>query len=605
MTAPRGGYFGKILEIDLSKKEFKVRTVEDEVYRKYIGGAGLGAYLLFTELPAKSDPLGDDNFLFMGPGPLNGTYCPSTRLSVVFKSPYTGIFGHAEVGGSFANEIKWAGWDGILIKGKARIPTWLYIHNDKVEFRDAKKTLWGKDTYETDDLIKQELKDPEVKTIVIGPAGENQVPYSCLIVERFRTAGRSGAGCLLGSKNLKAVAIKGTGFVPVASKEPFHEAAKQAKKLAVDLEGWQGIKRWGTAGLLELKHWVSGSLVTRNFQTTWYPDIEEIGAEQAARVFWKRHVACPHCPVHCMKIGVIRGGDYSGLIAEGPEYETGTMLGSNCGVTEFDGYMKAIEMCDAMGLDAISMGNVLGYTMELIDRKILTYNDLDGVELEWGETGAMIELINRVAHQDGNAAKLLAMGVKRMGEKIGKGADFYAIHVKGQEIAAHDPRGDKPRGVSYALGQRGGCHHEGNDPKGQAQWAMLNSLVMCSFVGGYPWGKQTPGIFNNMLNPLCGWNMTDEEFWTTAKRIITIQRCFNAREGISRKDDFLPKRLMTEKLPEGPRKDAVVTAEEMKKMQDDYYAFYGWDDKGLPTDKTLKDLGLDFAVDPVNKARSA
>ena len=603
MSAPKGGYFGKILEIDLSNKQYKARNVSDEIYRKYIGGSGLGAYFLFTELEAKADPLSEKNFMFLGVGPLNGTYCPATRLSIAMKSPHTGIFGHAEVGGHFANELKWAGWDGILIKGQSRLPVWLYINNDKVEFRDARKTLWGKDTYATDDAIKKDLNDPDVKTIVIGPGGENLVPYSCLIVDRFRAAGRSGGGCLLGSKKLKAIAIKGTGSVPISADKEFHEAAKKAKKLAVDLEAWQGIKRWGTAGLLELKNWVTGSLVTKNFQTTWYPDIERIGGEEAARTFWKKHLSCPNCPVHCMKVGVIRGGDYSGLVAEGPEYETGTMLGSNCGVSDFDGYIKSIEMCDAMGVDAISMGNVLGYTMELIDRKILTYDDLDGVELEWGETGAMIKLIDQVAHKDGKGGELLSLGVKRMGDKIGKGADYYAIHVKGQELAAHDPRGDKARGYSYALGQRGGCHHEGTNPKKHAQWAMLNSLVMCSFVGGYPWGKVTPQVYTAMLNPLCGWDMTDDEYWTTGKRIITLERCFNAREGIGRKDDVLPKRLLTEKLPEGPKKDAIVTPEEMKAMQDKYYAYFEWADDGLPPDKTLKQLGLDFAIDDVKAAR--
>jgi aldehyde:ferredoxin oxidoreductase len=597
MTAPRGGYFGKILEIDLSTKKFKTRTIPDEVYRKYIGGSGLGAYFLYTDLKPNTDPRSKENFIFMGTGPLNGTYCPATRLSIAFKSPYTGIYGHSEVGGNFGNEIKWAGWDGFLIKGKSPEPVWLYIHNDKVEFRDAKPTLWGKDTYATNDAIIRELKDTDVRTIVIGPAGENQVNYSAMIVDRFRAAGRSGGGTLMGSKNLKAVAVKGTGWVPVADRDKFHDAAKKAKKLAVDLEAWQGIKRWGTAGLLELKNFVSGSLVTKNYQTTWYPDIVEIGGEQAGREFWKRHQSCPNCPVHCMKVGVIRGGDYSGLIAEAPEFETGTMLGANCGVADFDPYVKTIEMCDAMGVDTISMGNVLGYTMELIERGILSHKDVDGVKLEWGEPEAMVEMIRKVAHKEGKGGKLLALGVKQMGEKIGKGADYYAIHVKGQELAAHDPRGDKGRGYSYALGQRGGCQHEGTNPKKHAQWAMLNSLVMCSFVGGYPWGKYTPDVFTAMLNPLCGWNMTGEEYWTTGKRIITLERCYNRREaGVSRKDDVLPKRLMTEKLPEGPKKGAVVSQEEMKKMQDDYYAYFSWGDDGLPTKETLKNLGLEFAI---------
>lgn len=596
MATPKGGCFGKILEIDLSSHKTTVRSVSDETYRKYMGGSGLGAYLLYTELKAGADPLSPENFMLFATGPLNGTYCPSTRLSIAFKSPHTGIFGHTEVGGAIANEIKWAGWDAILLRGKSPKPVWLSIKNDQVTFHDA-GSLWGKDTFSTNDAILAALKDDEYKTIVIGPGGENQVFYSCMIVDRFRAAGRSGGGAVMGSKNLKGIAVKGTGFVPVAQKDKFHAAAKDAKKLAIDLEAWQGIKRWGTAGLIELKNYGTGSLVTKNFQTTWYPDVVEIGAEEANRNFWKRHVSCPNCPVHCMKLGVIRGGDFSGLVAEGPEYETGVMLGSNCGVADFDAYMKAIESCDALGLDAISMGNVLGYTMELMDRDILTAADMGGAKLAWGDTEAMIDMIEKVSRKEGKAGQLLALGVKRMGDKIGKGADYYAIHCKGQEIAAHDPRGDKPRGVSYALGQRGGCHHEGTSPKGHAQWAMLNSLVMCSFVGGYPWGKQTPGIFTAMLNPLLGWNMTGEEYWTAGKRIITLERAYNHREmGTDRKDDFLPKRLRTEKLPEGPKKDAVVTEEEMKKMQDEYYAYFGWDDNGLPGKETLKSYGLDFAI---------
>jgi aldehyde:ferredoxin oxidoreductase len=267
--------------------------------------------------------------------------------------------------------------------------------------------------------------------------------------------------------------------------------------------------------------------------------------------------------------------------------------------------LKAIEACDALGLDTITMGNVLGFAMELIDRSLITHADLDNVKLEWGDVPAMLELIKRTAYKKGKAGQLFALGVKRMAVKIGKDADFYAIHVKGLELAAHDPRGDKPRGISYAFGPTGGDHHSGDSAPTAARWAMINSLVMCTFVAGYPWGPQTPPIFTNMLNPLCGWNMKDEEFWDAAKRIITLERCFNVREGISRKDDVLPKRLMTEKLPDGPKKGAVVTAEEMKKMQDDFYKFYGWDDNGIPTAETLKKLNLEFAEAQIKPFRKA
>lgn len=314
---PKGGYFGKVLEVNLTNKTAKPREVSDETYRKYIGGSGLGAFFLWNSTKAKANPLAPEAPIFFGVGPLNGTYCTAPRMSVVFKSPHTGIFGDSQVGGNFSNELKWAGWDGILITGKSRLPVYLYIDNDKVEFKDA-RPLWGKDTYVTDQAILTELKDQDIKVACIGPAGENQVTYAAIIVDRFRAAGRAGGGTVMGSKNLKAIAVKGTKAVPIVQDEPFMKAAKAAYKLAVEKEGWQNIKRWGTAGLLESKNWATGSLVTRNYQTTWYPDIAQIGGEEAERRFWKRHTSCPNFPVHCMKIGVVRWGPYAGLVAEGP-----------------------------------------------------------------------------------------------------------------------------------------------------------------------------------------------------------------------------------------------------------------------------------------------
>ncbi len=602
MAEPKGGYFGKMLEIDLTAGKTNVRSLDEAILRDYIGGEGLGAYLLYKELPPKTDPLSPGNIFLILPGPFNGTSCPATRLNVSFKSPHTGIYGHSQVGGNAGNEFKWAGWDAVMLKGKAPQPVYIAINNDKVEIKNA-QAMWGKDTYTTDEMIKQDLKDDDYKTMVIGPAGENGVFYSCIIVDRFRAAGRSGGGAVLGSKNVKAIAVKGSKSIPVVNVAEYNKATLEAKQLAASVEAWQGIKRWGTAGLMEFANYVAGSLVTKNYQTTWYPDVNLIGGEEASRTFWKRHVACPNCPVHCMKLGVIRtGGNYDGLIAEGPEYETGVLLGSNLGITEFDGYMKGIENCDALGLDAISCGNTIGFTMELMERGILTPADLDGMKLEWGDTDAVIALQEKIAFKKGKAGELLSLGVKRMSEKIGKDSAKYAIHVKGQELAAHDPRGFKPRGVSYAMGQLGGCHHEGNTPEQQAVWAYLSSMVMCSFIAGVPFAKRNPGIVCDMLNPLTGWNTTPEEYWATAKRMITAMRAFNIREaGISRKDDILPVRLRTETLPEGPKKGSVFTDEDTKKMQDEYYAYYGWDENGIPTEETLKKLKLDFTIADVRK----
>ena len=597
MAAPKGGYFGRILEIDLTAQKTKTVDLDPEICRKFLGGCGMGAYLLYDRLGAKHDPMAADSPIFMGVGPLSGTACPSTRLSIVNKSPYNNRLSHAEVGGFIGNELKWAGWDGVLITGKSLKPIYLLIQNDQVQFKDA-ASLWGKDTHATEEAIVEEVDDPYLKVACIGPGGENEVGYSCVMVERFRAAARTGTGALMGNKKLKAVAIRGTRYVPVADRDKFHQAAKTNLEFAIKKEGWQGIKRWGTAGLLELKNYATGSLITKNYQTTWYPDIVEIGAEQANRKFWKRHAACYNCPVHCMKLGVIRGGDYDGLIAEGPEYETGGLLGSNLGIADFDVMMAAIELCDAMGIDSISAGGSIGYAMEAFQRGLLTPDKFDGINLEWGDGETAVELVRKIAYKEGQAGKFLAKGVAAMAKELGGNAADFACVVKGKEMAAHDPRGDKPRGVSYAMGTCGGDHHEANSPVGQAQRCLHNSLVICSFVGGY-W---KPQMFVDMLNPLCGWNITEDELMATGRRIRTLERCFNVREGTSRKDDTLPKRMLTEPLPEGPKKGAIFSPEEMKKVQDDYYAYYGWDDNGIPTEKTLKELGLEFAIEGLKAA---
>ena len=603
MAAPKGGYFGKMLEVDLSSGKISTRTVDEQVYKDFIGGYGMGAHLLYKELPPKTDPLSPQNMLLILPGPFNGTACPSARLNLCFKSPHTGIFAHTEVGGNAGNEFKWSGWDGVIVKGKAAKPSYLVINNDKVEIRDASK-FWGKDTFQTDEAIKADLKDDEYRTLVIGPAGENLVTYACIVVDRFRAAGRSGGGAVMGSKNLKAVAVKGTKAVPVANVEAFNKFAAEAKDMCSNVEAWQGVKRWGTAGLMEFANYTAGSLVAKNYQTTWYPDVENLGAEEASRTFWKRHTACPNCPMHCMKLGVIRtGGKYDGLIAEGPEYETGVMMGSNLGLADFDGAMKGIEECDAMGLCTITTGNVIGFAMELVERGLIKPADLDGIKLEWGNSEAAIGMVRKIARKEGKAGALLALGVKRIADKIGGDAIKYAVHTKGQEMAAHDPRGFKPRGVSYAMGQLGGDHHEGNTPQGQSIFAFCSSAVTCTLATSTPWGKRTPGVICDMLNSLCGWSMKDDDYWATGKRMITAARVFNIREGgISRKDDVLPVRMTTEALPEGPKQGAIFTAEDTKKMQDDYYAYYGWDANGIPTPETLKSLKLDYAMDVTKKA---
>jgi aldehyde:ferredoxin oxidoreductase len=603
MATPKGGNFGKVLEIDLSTQTYKTRPVSDEILQQYVGARGLGAYYAVTEYKAGKNPLDEDAFVFVGPGPLAGTMCVSPRTSIVNKNPYTGLLNHGECGAHLASEIKWAGWDGIYIKGRAKKPVWFSVVNDKVEFRDASK-MWGKTTDETHEMMIKEMKDSRIRSILIGPAGENGVLYSCLIVERFRAAARSNAGSVFGDKKLKGFAIRGTKYaVPVVDNAKFLAAAQVAKETNISDPGAGRRKVWGTASSLETNNFVLGSLIVKNFQTTWWPDVVKLGAEEAERKFWKRHVSCTNCQTHCLKLGVLREGKYKGLIAEAPEYESGGLLGTNLGMKDFDQMTALIEACDAYGLDYISTGGVLGFTTEAVEKGALKPSDLDGLKPKWGDGDTYMKLIDKIAYKQGKAGKLLSQGVARMSKQIGKGTDAYANVVKGRELAAHDPRGDKSRFYTYCIGTNGGDHAEGASSRGLCQVAMNDSLCLCTFTSSGVWGGSTDKIVVDMLNPLCGWNWKTDDYWMAAKRIITAERVFNVREGISAKDDRLPKRMYAEKLPAGPKKGVVFTEEDHKKATTDAYKFFGWDEKGIPTEATLKAYNLEFLIDDLNAAK--
>jgi len=499
--------------------------------------------------------------------------------------------------------MKWAGWDGICSKGRAKKPVWLSIVNDKVEFKDASK-MWGKTTDDTHEMMVKEMKDSRIRSIVIGPAGENGVFYSCLIVERFRAAARSNAGSVFGDKKLKGFAVRGTKYaVPVVDNAKFLAAAQVAKETNISDPGAGRRKVWGTASSLETNNFVLGSLIVKNFQTTWWPDVVKLGAEEAERKFWKRHVSCTNCQTHCLKLGVLREGKYKGLIAEAPEYESGGLLGTNLGMKDFDQMTALIEACDAYGLDYISTGGVLGFTTEAVEKGALKPSDLDGLKPKWGDGDTYMKMIDKIAYKEGKAGKLLSQGVARMSKQIGKGTDAYANVVKGRELAAHDPRGDKSRFYTYCIGTNGGDHAEGASSSDLCRVAMNDSLCVCTFCSSGVWGASTDKIVVDMLNPLCGWNWKTDDYWMAAKRILTAERVFNVREGISSKDDRLPKRMYAEKLPAGPKKGVVFTEEDHKKASTDAYKFFGWDEKGIPTEASLKAYGLDFLIDDLNAAR--
>ena len=603
MATPKGGYTGKILDVNLTTGAIKTIVTEEALARRYLGGTGLATYYMYREIPKGADPLGPQNLLIFASGPLNGTQFPGSRTSVNFKSPINGHFGNSFVGGGFASELKWAGWDMVIFRGAAPKPVYLDIQNDKVTLHDA-AAHWGKDTYATEYDIKKELADREgtltahyAHALVIGPAGENKSRVACIISERFRAAGRNGGGAVMGSKNLKAVIVRGTKAVPVASKEKFNPIANEALQLAAINDRRPGFRMFGTAHSMDENTFVVGSAVTRNFQTTWFPAQEHLGGAAAQSQFWQRHASCIGCPIHCMKFGIIRNSElFRGLVAEGPEYESGVMQGCYIGVDQFDGMMWLIEKCDALGLDNIGSGNVVGFTMELYEKGILKAEDLDGIKAEWGNVEAAGKLFDACASGKGKAGALLSLGVGDMAKKLGGEALKYAIKTKNQGLAAHDPRGNRSMMFSYAIGPRGGVHTDGNSIQGMVDRCIHSLVCMCYFVPA-AWRARQVSILIDVLNPLCDWNMNMDELQTIGRRVLTLQRAYSHREGkVSRKDDTLSDRLFNEPLTEGPAAGRVVTREEVKKMQDEYYALLGWDDNGIPTDATLKKYGLDFAI---------
>ena len=602
MAAPKGGLWGKILDVDLSSGAIKTRDIDDVLARQFLGGTGLATYFMYKEIPKGANPLGPENLLIFATGPLNGTQCPgASRLSLNFKSPISGMFGNSFVGGGSAHEIKWAGWDMIIVRGKAAKPVYLSVKNDQVELKPA-DAVWGKDTFDAEEMLKEAVGDPYAKVLLIGPAGENLVPVACIIHERFRAAGRGGGGAVMGSKNLKAIVVRGTKAVPVVNKEAFNKIADEAVRMTAANDRNPGFRAYGTAMGLDQNNFYTGSLATRNYQSSWFESLSRIGGAAAAGTFWQRHVACTGCQIHCMKLGVIRNSQkFTGLIAEGPEYESGVMHGSNLGVKDFDGMMHLIEKCDALGLDNIGSGNVIGFAAELAQRGLLKPEDLDGVNPKWGDYEAFSKLLDAIAYKKGKAGELLSRGVSEVAKKVGNGAEKYAVMTKSQGYAAHDPRGNNTMVYSYALGPRGGVHTDGGSVQELMGRTLISNMCLCYFVPA-TWGERSSSILPEMLNPLCGWNLTLDEAMTVAKRTLTLQRAFSRREGgISRKDDILAERMMKESLPEGPKKGGVVTAEMLKKAQDEYYASMGWDADGVPTSETLKKYGLEFALDALKK----
>ena len=600
------GYQGKILRVDLTNEKITTEPLNKEWAKQFIGGKGLGARYLFEELKPGTDPLSPDNILSIWTGPLVGTLTPLTgRYVLVTKSPLTGTFLDSYAGGFFGSELKYTGFDGVIIKGKAKKLSYLWINDGKAEIRDA-KNLAGKDTFKTEELVRKETGHKFTRVASIGPAGEKLGLISSVTSDITRNAARGGTGAVFGSKNLKAVAVKGSMGVEVQNIEEFTKMAKEmVLKDVVENPDHAGMITDGTPILVAMSN-DAGILPTKNWRTGVFEDSKGIDSEAVKSRVLVRKKACFDCAIACGSYSKVNSGIFKGAATEGPEYETLGLCGSNCGIGNVEAVVKFVEDCDRLGLDSISAGNVVALAMDLYEKGVLTKKDTGGLNLKFGNEEAYAKMPSMIANRQA-IGNILADGAKRAAKKIGKGAEKLTVEVKGMEYPAYDPRGTIGMALAYATSDRGACHlrawpvaadaYGSQDPwspegkaaicvEDQTRTSVKWSFIFCDFYSVN---------FPNMAkyySAVTGVQSSEEHLRKVGRRIWNLTRAFNVREGFTRKDDTMPERMEKEPLPDGKPKGHVVPRADFEKMLSEYYKLWGWDDQGRPTKKALDEAGL-------------
>lgn len=619
------GYCGKILHVNLRTACIHKENIKRSFCKKFIGGSGFITKVLLTLAPPQIDPLGPENVLIFATGPFAGTLVPTgNKYAVGAKSPLTGFIGDAVSSSFWPQQLKQAGFDVIVITGRAETPTWILVDDDEVTLRDAKH-LWGHLTFEVERMVREDVGDERVSVAAIGLAGENLVRYAC-IWNDWRQAGRSGVGAVMGSKNLKAVACRGTKSVEVYDVEKLLDVSGKYYKRAQEEQGTEAYRLYGTNyDVVELNE--MGVLPTRNWQEATFEDAEKISGEYIFKNYIRKHVACSLCPIACAKVASVEDGIYSGAAAV-MDYEPTYALGSNCGVNYYPAIIKGLELCDGYGLDAISAGVTIGWAMECYERGILTKEDTGGLKLRFGNHEAMIEAIHLIAKREG-FGNLLAEGVRETSKRVGKGSEHFAMHVKGLEMAGFDVRAMKACGFGYSVCTRGGCHvrsgaydlnlkgivdfQEVNFP---AEWVMktedfaslIDSLVICRFIRGvWKWNgmksfKERYAGLAELYTLTTGIQVGAEDMREAGERITNLKKLFNIREGWEKKDDVLPPRILHDLIPAGPMKGARLSPKELGNFLTKYYKARGWDpETGVPKPEKIKELELEEIAQKIIK----
>ncbi|MBX5329015.1 MAG: aldehyde ferredoxin oxidoreductase family protein [Candidatus Bathyarchaeota archaeon] len=608
------GYAGRILHVDLTTGKTHVEPLNEEYAKKYIGGIGLGMRLWLDHSKPGVEPLSPENPLILATGPISGTVWPTggNGHAFVSKSPQSYGVGEAKSHGSFGTELKRAGYDAVIFKGKAEKPVYVWIDDDSVQLLDASH-LMGKSPADTEDAIREELGDYYIRVAAIGPAGEKLVKIACIINDKTRAAGRTGMGAVMGSKNLKAIAVRGTRDITVAKPEEFLEYVKEFHER---MKG-PATQKYRTLGTPEnvLVHNALHCMPTRNYNNATFEGAERVSGEVLNERYVAKVIGCSSCAMRCEHICVVAEGPYKGTMTR-MEYEPLWALGPYCGIDRLDAIIKGMDLCNYFGMDSISAGVIVGFAMDCYEKGILTEKDTDGIDAKFGNHEALVKLLEKMGKREG-IGDILAEGVKGAAEKIGNGAEKLALHIKGVEVTGYDLRCLKTAALGFAVSFRGADHNRHGayafDVKGKVNrlkaekgrgklvkdmedmYTLIDSFIVCKFSRG-TYYKELEDM-TKLYNLVTGAEMTTQEMKMAGERINNLARVFNVREGLGRKDDNLPWKVMNQPITdEGPSKGAYVTQEELDLLLDDYYEARGWTREGVPTVAKLKELGMDDLI---------
>ncbi len=604
------GYGGQVLRVNLTDGTIEKKELDPELARDYLGGRGFAAKVLYSELQKGTDPLGAGNKLIVAAGPLSGLLIPGAgKTTFAAKSPATGGYADSSVGGLLSAEMKYAGYDLIIFEGISPEPVYLFIDDDTVELRDAKE-YWGQGCITAETALKRELGE-DFQIALIGPGGENLVKFACISHDFGRQAGRGGVGAVMGSKKLKAIAVHGTKSIPVADVEEFRRIGREMYDYCKASDAWEVWVRLGTAGVnVPSNEW--GSFPTRNFQSGYFEEIENLTGELMREKIVITDKACFACPCACGKYSHSKKWD---IHVEGPEYETTAFLGADVAVSDIEDVAYANYLCDELGIDTISAGNVIAFATECYERGIITSKDTGGLELSFGDSEAVFELIGRIAKREG-IGDVLAEGVKHAAQVFGGDSGDFAMHIKGMEISGYESRNAPAMMLAYMTADVGAHHNRawaitydiqvGRDAITEDKVARvielqhIRPLMDCLGTCRLQWVELGMPLeyYAPAMKAITGLDRSWEDLLLIAERVWNLTRSFWVREveGFGREWDYPPPRWYTDPVPTGPTKGKFVTRDDVEKLLDMYYDQRGWDRNGIPTREKLEEMGLDFVT---------